>query len=96
VNTECYSSIELSRLQSKSSFIKNVEVYTNKVQSDAHKCIRSWLSICKIQHGKWSIFRIDHNPLYDDREINFEIDEVVSLLSLTKITFLDSQEKVKI
>jgi hypothetical protein len=78
-------------LASKSSFIKNVEVYTNKVQSDVHtNALEAGYQFVKYNMANGASLELIHNPLYDDREINFEIDEVTGFpIESQRITFLD-------
>jgi len=77
--------------QNKSGFIKNVEVYTNKVQSDLHtNAIEAGYQFVKYNMANGSSLELIHNPLYDDREINFEIDPVTGFpIESQRITFLD-------
>lgn len=75
----------------KSGFIKNVEVYTNKVQSDMHSNgLEAGYQYVKYNMANGATLELIHNPLYDDREINFEIDEVSGYpVESQRITFLD-------
>jgi hypothetical protein len=77
--------------QNKSGFIKNVEVYTSKVQSDIHvNALQAGYQFVKYNMANGSSLELVHNPLYDDREINFEIDEVTGFpVESQRITFLD-------
>ena len=77
--------------QAKSSFIKNVEIYTNKVQSDVHtNALEAGYQFVKYNMANGASLELIHNPLYDDREINFEIDEVTGFpIESQRITFLD-------
>lgn len=77
--------------QAKSSFIKNVEVYTNKVQSDVHvNALEAGYQFVKYNMANGASLELIHNPLYDDREINFEIDEITGFpIESQRITFLD-------
>jgi hypothetical protein len=77
--------------QNKSGFIKNVEVYTNKVKSDLHtNAMEAGYQFVKYNMANGSSLELIHNPLYDDREINFEIDPVTGFpVESQRITFLD-------
>lgn len=77
--------------QNKSGFIKNVEVYTNKVQSDLNpNALEAGYQFVKYNMANGSSLELIHNPLYDDRDINFEIDEVTGFpVESQRITFLD-------
>lgn len=77
--------------QNKSGFIKNVEVYTDKVQSPYHaNALQAGYQFVKYNMANGSSLELIHNPLYDDREINFEIDEVTGFpMESQRITFLD-------
>jgi hypothetical protein len=70
---------------SKSSFIKNVEVYTNKVQSDVHtNALEAGYQFVKYNMANGASLELIHNPLYDDREITSRLMKLVSLLSLKR------------
>lgn len=75
----------------KSGFIKNVEVYTNKVSSDYHtNAQEAGFQYVKYNMANGSSLELIHNPLYDDREINFEIDPVTGFpVESQRMTFLD-------
>jgi hypothetical protein len=75
----------------KSGFIKNVEVYTNKVGSTVHtNALEAGYQFVKYNMANGSSLELIHNPLYDDREINFEIDPVTGFpVESQRITFLD-------
>ena len=77
--------------QNKSGFIKNVEVYTNKVSSDIHtNSLEAGYQFVKYNMANGSSLELIHNPLYDDREINFEIDPITGFpVESQRITFLD-------
>ena len=77
--------------QNKSGFIKNVEVYTNKVKSDLHSnAMEAGYQFVRYNMANGSSLELVHNPLYDDREINFEIDPVTGFpVESQRITFLD-------
>lgn len=75
----------------KSGFIKNIEVFTNKVASDIHtNALEAGYQFVKYSMANGATLELIHNPLYDDREINFEIDEVTGFpVESQRITFLD-------
>lgn len=77
--------------QNKSGFIKNVEVYTNKVASSVHtNALEAGYQFVKYNMANGSSLELIHNPIYDDRELNFEIDEVTGFpVESQRITFLD-------
>lgn len=77
--------------QNKSGFIKNVEVYTDKVQSPIHtNALQAGYQFVKYNMANGASLELVHNPLYDDREINFEIDPVTGFpVESQRITFLD-------
>lgn len=81
--------------QNKSGFIKNVEVYTNKVGSNVHSnALEAGYQFVKYNMANGSSLELVHNPLYDDREINFEIDPVTGFpVESQRITFLDFSGK---
>jgi hypothetical protein len=77
--------------QNKSGFIKNIEVYTNKVTNSVHtNSLEAGYQFVKYNMANGASLELIHNPLYDDREINFEIDEVTGFpIESQRITFLD-------
>lgn len=77
--------------QNKSGFIKNVELFTNKVSSDVHtNALETGYQFVRYNMANGASLELVHNPLYDDREINFEIDEVTGFpVESQRITFLD-------
>ena len=87
----------------KSGFVKNIEVFTNKVSSDLHdNAIGAGYQYVKYSMANGATLELIHNPLYDDRDINFEIDELTGFpVESQRITFLDfsgenSKSNVKI
>jgi len=83
--------------QNKSGFIKNIEIYTNKVQSEVHtNALEAGYQFVKYNMANGASLELIHNPLYDDREINFEIDEVTGFpVESQRITFLDFSGEAK-
>jgi hypothetical protein len=75
----------------KSGFIKNVEVFTNKVSSDIHEnSLGAGYQFTRYSMANGAVLELVHNPLYDDRQINFEIDPVSGYpVESQRITFLD-------
>lgn len=75
----------------KNGFVKNVEVYTNKVQSELHSNAQeAGFQYVKYHMANGASLELIHNPLYDDREINNEIDPVSGFpVQSQRITFLD-------
>ena len=77
--------------QQKSGFVKNVEVYTDKISSDVHtNALQAGYQFVKYNMGNGASLELIHNPVYDDRESNFEIDPVTGFpIESQRITFLD-------
>jgi hypothetical protein len=75
----------------KSGFIKNVEIFTNKVSSEYHSnAMEGGYQFVRYNMANGSSLELVHNPLYDDREINFEIDPISGYpVESQRITFLD-------
>jgi len=75
----------------KSGFIKNVEVFTNGVKSEVHNnSLEAGYQFVKYNMANGASLELVHNPLYDDREINFEIDPITGYpVESQRITFLD-------
>ena len=75
----------------KSGFIKNIEVFTNKVSSEVHNnALEAGYQYVKYSMANGASLELVHNPIYDDREINSEIDEVTGFpVESQRITFLD-------
>ncbi len=75
----------------KTGFVKNVEVYTKKVTSELHtNAQEAGFQYVKYNMANGSSLELIHNPLYDDREINFEIDPITGYpVESQRITFLD-------
>ncbi len=75
----------------KSGFIKNVEVFTNKVKSDLNtNALEAGYQFVRYNMANGATLELVHNPLYDDREINFEIDPITGYpVESQRITFLD-------
>lgn len=72
-------------------FIQNIEEFTNKTSSVLNKNSKeAGYQYVKYHFANGSTLELVHNPLYDDREINFEIDEVTGYPKESqRITFLD-------
>lgn len=81
----------LSDFSQKSGFVRNIEVFTNKVQSELHtNALETGFQFVRYHMANGASLELVHNPLYDDREINFEIDPVTGFpLESQRITFLD-------
>ena len=81
--------------QNKSGFIKNIEVYTDKVKSNVHEnALAAGYQYIMFRMANGSTLELVHNPLYDDPEINFEIDESTGFPKESqRITFLDFSGK---
>lgn len=75
----------------KSGFVKNIEEFTNKTSSEYHENARqAGFQYVKYSMANGSVLELVHNPLYDDREINFEIDPVTGKPTESqRFTFLD-------
>jgi hypothetical protein len=75
----------------KSGFIKNVETFTNKVASPLHSnALETGFQVVKYNMANGSSLELIHNPLYDDRDIHFEMDEITGFpVESQRITFLD-------
>jgi hypothetical protein len=76
---------------SKSGFVRNVEVYTNGVKSELNvNSLEAGFQYVKYNMANGASLELVHNPLYDDRDINFEIDPVTGFpMESQRITFLD-------
>lgn len=76
---------------SKTGFIRNVEVFTNKIQSDVHpNALEFGMQYVKYNMANGASLQLVHNPLYDDREIHTEIDEITGKpVESMRFTFLD-------
>lgn len=75
----------------KSGFIKNVEVFTDKVSSQYNaNALVAGYQFVKYRMANGAELELVHNPLYDDREINMEIDPVTGFPTESmRFTFLD-------
>jgi len=75
----------------KSGFIKNVEVFTDKVGSELNaNSLVAGYQFVKYRMANGAELELVHNPLYDDRDINFEIDPVTGFpVESMRFTFLD-------
>ena len=75
----------------QSGFVKNIEVFTNKVGSEyTAKGMETGYQYVKYHFANGSTLELIHNPLYDDRDINFEIDSVTGYpVESMRFTFLD-------
>jgi hypothetical protein len=75
----------------KSGFIKNFEVFSNKVGSPYHtNALEGGFQFVKYNMANGTSLELVHNPLYDDREINFEIDPITGFpVESQRITFMD-------
>ena len=75
----------------KSGFIKNVEIFTDKVGSPYNaNALAAGYQFVKYRMANGAELELVHNPLYDDREINFEIDPVTGFpMESMRFTFLD-------
>lgn len=74
----------------KSGFIKNFEVFSSKTQSDLHpNALEAGYQFVKYNMANGASLKLIHNPLYDDREINFAIDPLTGYpIQSQRITFL--------
>jgi len=75
----------------KTGFIRNIEVYTNKINSDIHvNALEFGMQYVKYNMANGASLQLVHLPLYDDPEINQEIDEITGKpVSSMRYTFLD-------
>ena len=75
----------------KGGFIKNVEFFQNGVKSEYHEnALQAGHQYMKYSMANGATLELIHNPLYDDRSINFEIDEVTGYPTESmRFTFLD-------
>lgn len=75
----------------KGGFIENIEQYQSGIQSEYHQNAKqAGFQYTKYHMANGSTLTLVHNPLYDDREINFEIDPVTGYpIESQRITFLD-------
>lgn len=83
--------------QNKNGFIKNVEMFTNKVSSDLNmNAFATGFQFVRYHMANGASLELIHNPLYDDREINFEIDPITGYpMESMRFTFLDFAEGQK-
>lgn len=74
-----------------SGFVKNIEVFTDKVASEYTAVGKAaGYQYVKYHFANGSSLELIHNPLYDDRDINFEIDPVTGYpVESMRFTFLD-------
>jgi len=76
----------------RSGFITVVDsLFIDKTQSEYHaNALAAGYQFVKYRMANGSELELVHNPLYDDREINFEIDPVTGYpVESQRITFLD-------
>lgn len=75
----------------KSGFIKNVEVFTDKVGSEYHaNGLAAGYQFVKYRMANGAELELIHNPIYDRKDINFEIDPITGYpMESQRITFLD-------
>lgn len=75
----------------QSGFVKNIEMFSNKVNSEVHTNAQEiGFQYVKYNMANGSSLELVHNPIYDDREVNFEIDDVTGFpVESQRITFLD-------
>jgi hypothetical protein len=76
---------------SKGGFVKNVEKFTSNVSSDLHvNAQQAGIQYVKYNMANGATLELIHNPLYDDKEINFEIDPVTGYPKESmRFTFID-------
>lgn len=81
----------ISDWSEKSGFVKNIEIATNKISSELNaNALETGYQFVKYHMANGSSLELVHNPLYDDRNIHFEIDPVTGFpLESQRITFLD-------
>lgn len=91
-----YGMIQFSRAiqdwVDKSGFVKNIEVFQNgKIKSEYHThALEAGFQYVKYNMANGSSLELVHNPLYDDREVNFEIDPITGFpVESQRFTFLD-------
>lgn len=75
----------------KGSFVKNIEPFIKKENSDLNEfAFSTGMQFVKYHMANGSSLELVHNPLYDDREINFEIDPITGYpIESQRFTFLD-------
>lgn len=75
----------------KSGLVRNVEVFTSKKKSDYHSNAQEvGYKYVKYNMANGSSLELIHNPVYDDRTLNFDIDPITGYpYESQKITFLD-------
>ncbi len=75
----------------KSGFIKNIEVFVKGTKTELNpNSLEAGYQYVKYHMANGSSLELVHNPLYDDRDINFEIDEATGFpVESQRITFLD-------
>lgn len=79
--------------QNRNGFIKNIEVYTRgKAEPYTGSAIglEAGFQFVKYSMANGSSLELIHNPLYDDRDIHYEIDPLTGYpIESQRITFLD-------
>lgn len=75
----------------KSGFVKNIEVFSNKVQSPySNNAREAGFQYTRYSFANGGSLELIHNPLYDDTSINFDIDPVTGYPKQSmRFTFLD-------
>jgi hypothetical protein len=72
-------------------FLKNIEVTTNKTSSEYHtNALSAGHQYTEFKMANGSTLTLNHNPLYDDRSLNTEIDPITGYpVESMRFTFLD-------
>lgn len=75
----------------KSGFVKNFEEFSGSASSPYHSnALQAGFQFTKYNMANGATLELIHNPLYDDRSINFEIDPVTGYpVESQRFTFLD-------
>ena len=80
----------VSDWMSKSGFIRNFETFSKPASSPYHSnALEAGYQFVRYNMANGASLELVHNPLYDDREINFEIDPITGYPKESqRITFL--------
>lgn len=72
-------------------FIRNIEVYTNKISSDLHvNALEYGMQYVKYNMANGASLQLIHNPLNDDVDLHHDIDEITGKpIESMRFTFLD-------
>lgn len=73
-----------------SPFLKNVEVYSSKTSGVHQNSLAFGYQFTEYRMANGAVLKLNHNPLYDDRSINNQIDPITGYpMESMRFTFLD-------